>query len=97
MKVWKRVRFLKKDKKIDMITKSYVNYIYENSPINEMTCCNQITGINRIPLKNRIKASINYYRYGKLASLTMRKLFKSSKNKILSVVTIPISYIFKIK
>lgn len=36
MKVWKRVRFLKKDKKIDMITKSYVNYIYENSPINEI-------------------------------------------------------------
>ena len=36
MKVWKRVRFLKKDKKIDMITKSYVNYIYENSPINDV-------------------------------------------------------------
>ena len=74
-----------------------IKKVLQNSPINEMTCCNQITGINRIPLKNRIKASINYYRYGKLASLTMRKLFKSSKNKILSVVTIPISYIFKIK
>ena len=36
MKVWKRVRFLKKDKKIDMIVKSYVNYIYQNSPVNEL-------------------------------------------------------------
>ena len=74
-----------------------IKKILRNSPINEMTCCNQITGIKRIPLKNRIKASINYYRYGKVASLPIRQLFKSSKNKILSVVTIPISYIFKIK
>ena len=36
MKVWKRVRFLKKDKKIDMIVKSYVNYIYQNSPMTEI-------------------------------------------------------------
>lgn len=36
MKVWKCAKFLKKDKNIDMITKSYINYIYKYGPINDL-------------------------------------------------------------
>jgi len=54
MKVWKRVRFLKKDKKIDMITKSYVNYIYENSPINEIFDKYKVSPSERVRLNQYI-------------------------------------------
>lgn len=54
MKVWKRVRFLKKDKKIDMITKSYVNYIYENSPINEIFDRYKVSPSERVRLNQYI-------------------------------------------
>ncbi len=29
MKVWKTAKFLKKDKNIEIITRSYINYIYK--------------------------------------------------------------------
>ena len=58
MKVWKRVRFLKKDKKIDMITKSYVNYIYENSPINEIFDRYKVSPSERVRLNQYISDRI---------------------------------------
>ena len=36
MKVWKNARFLKKDKNIELITRSYINYIYKYGPINDI-------------------------------------------------------------
>lgn len=74
-----------------------IKKIVQKSPINEMTCCNQITGIKRIPLKNRIKASINYYRYGMYAGISLKKLIMESKSKKLGIFTILIAKIFAIK
>ena len=36
MKVWKRVKILKKDNNVDMISRSFINYIYRNGPINDL-------------------------------------------------------------
>ncbi len=36
MKIWKTAKFLKKDKNIEQITRSYINYIYKYGPINDI-------------------------------------------------------------
>lgn len=66
MKVWKRVRFLKKDKKIDMIVKSYVNYIYQNSPVNEL--------VNKYHIEPSDMVRLNQYLADRIAGLTLLTL-----------------------
>jgi len=34
MKVWKKAQFLKKDKKVEELCRSYINYIYKDGPID---------------------------------------------------------------
>ena len=63
MKVWKRVRFLKKDKKIDMIVKSYVNYIYQNSPVNEL--------VNKYHIEPSDMVRLNQYLADRIAGLAL--------------------------
>lgn len=66
MKVWKRVRFLKKDKKIDMIVKSYVNYIYQNSPVNEL--------VNKYHIEPSDMVRLNQYLADRIAGLALLTL-----------------------
>lgn len=66
MKVWKRVRFLKKDKKIDMIVKSYVNYIYQNSPVNEL--------VNKYHIEPSDMVRLNQYLADRIAGLALLNL-----------------------
>ncbi len=66
MKVWKRVRFLKKDKKIDMIVKSYVNYIYQNSPVNEL--------VNKYHIEPSDMVRLNQYLDDRIAGLALLTL-----------------------
>ena len=66
MKVWKRVRFLKKDKKIDIIVKSYVNYIYQNSPVNEL--------VNKYHIEPSDMVRLNQYLADRIAGLALLTL-----------------------
>ena len=66
MKVWKRVRFLKKDKKIDMIVKSYVNYIYQNSHVNEL--------VNKYHIEPSDMVRLNQYLADRIAGLALLTL-----------------------
>lgn len=66
MKVWKRVRFLKKDKKIDMIVKSYVNYIYQNSPVNEL--------VNKYHIEPSDMVRLNQYLADRIAGFALLTL-----------------------
>ena len=66
MKVWKRVRFLKKDKKIDMIVKSYVNYIYQNSPVNEL--------VNKYHIEPSDMVRLNQYLADRIVGLALLTL-----------------------
>lgn len=50
-----------------------------------------------IPIKDKVKMAINYYRYGRYSGNTIVDLFKNSSNKILSILVIPIALITKIR
>lgn len=58
---------------------------------------NESTGIKLIPLKERLIACINYYRYGRCAELSLAELFKKSHSKFISLIAIPVALITAIK
>lgn len=58
---------------------------------------NHIVGIKKIPILFRMKSLINYYRYGIYGKKTISELYNNSNSKTMSLVTIPISLILKIK
>lgn len=78
MEVWKRVRFLKKDKKIDMIVKSYVNYIYANSPMAEI--------INKYHIEPNDVLRLNQYLADRIAGLTVLTL-ADDKERLKNIIT----------
>lgn len=78
MEVWKRVRFLKKDKKIDMIVKSYVNYIYANSPMTEI--------INKYHIEPNDVLKLNQYLADRIAGLTVLTL-ADDKERLKNIIT----------
>ena len=78
MEVWKRVRFLKKDKKIDMIVKSYVNYIYANSPMIEI--------INKYHIEPNDVLRLNQYLADRIAGLTVLTL-ADDKERLKNIIT----------
>lgn len=55
------------------------------------------TEIKTIPLRERFKSAINYYRYGRLSGKTVNKLYANSKSKGLDLLVIPIALIMPIK
>ncbi len=71
MKVWKNVRFLKKDKDIDIITRSYVNYIYKYGPINDI--------IRKYNIEPNDIYKLNQYTANRIAGLLILYLAKDKK------------------
>lgn len=71
MKIWKKVRFLEKDKKIDGIIRSYVNYIYKDSPINDLAKKYRIDPSDIIKL--------NQYTADRLAGLLLLAMAKDKE------------------
>lgn len=58
---------------------------------------NHIVGIKEIPLKVRFKSCINYYRYGMYGNKNIRELFVASNSKLLSLFSIIVAVVLKIK
>lgn len=71
MKVWKKAKFLKKDKDIEIITRSYINYIYKYGPINNI--------IRKYNIDPRDIYSLNQYTANRIAGLLLLYLAKDKK------------------
>ncbi len=72
MKVWKKAKFLKKDKTIDMISRAYINYIYRNGPINDI--------IRRYNIQPEDIFRLNQYTADRIAGLVILYLAKDKKD-----------------
>lgn len=70
-----------------------IKKIERTSPKNMTITKNLIVGIKEIPLKERFKACVGYYRYGFLANMKQKELFKASNNKCMSFLAIPLAII----
>lgn len=53
--------------------------------------------VRSIPMRKKLKHSINYYRYGKYGGKHYSELFKETANKWVSIITLPLSVILKIR
>ena len=71
MKIWRRVKFLKKDKNIEKITKSYVNYIYKYGPINDI--------VRKYKIRSADIYKLNQYTADRIAGLLILYLAKDKK------------------
>ena len=71
MKVWKNARFLKKDKNIELITRSYINYIYKYGPINDI--------IRKYNINPSDVYKLNQYTANRIAGLILLYLAKDKK------------------
>ncbi len=71
MKVWKCAKFLKKDKYIESITKSYINYIYKYGPINEI--------IRKYKINPEDIYKLNQYTANRIAGLILLYLANDKK------------------
>lgn len=79
----------------DGLTKNGRQVAMKN-PKSKMVVENFQQSINQLPLRERIKSSINYYRYGKFAGESYISLFKNSTNKVLALCAIIVATLKKI-
>jgi glycosyltransferase involved in cell wall biosynthesis len=68
--------------------------VSKKSPINTIFLNNYEMNIKEIPIMERLKKCINYYRYGKYVNYKIYDLFKECNCKLLSLIAIIIA-IFK--
>ena len=71
MKVWKKAKFLKKDKNIELITRSYINYIYKYGPINDI--------IRKYNISPQDIYNLNQYTDNRISGLLLLYLAKDKK------------------
>ncbi len=71
MKVWKTAKFLKKDKNIELIARSYINYIYKYGPINDI--------IRKYNISPSDVYKLNQYTANRIAGLIILYLAKDEK------------------
>ena len=71
MKIWKKARFLKKNKLIEMISRSYINYIYRDGPINEI--------IRKYRIQPEDILKLNQYTADRIAGLVLLYLAKDKE------------------
>lgn len=71
MKVWKKVNFLKKDKKVELICKAYINYIYKDSPLNDL--------ITKYNIDSNDIAKFKQYTANRIAGLIILYLANDTK------------------
>lgn len=63
----------------------------QKSPLSRSFADNHIVSSKDIRFIDRVKSSINYYRYGKLGGLSYKYLFTKSNSKLLSLISIVIA------
>lgn len=71
MKVWKCIKFLKKDKNIELISRSYINYIYKYGPINDI--------IRKYNISPNDIYKLNQYTANRIAGLLILYLAKDKR------------------
>ncbi len=71
MKVWKKVKFLKKDKNINIVSQSYINYILKDSPMNDLVRKYHIDPMDLVKL--------NTYLANRIAGLLVLYMAKDNK------------------
>ena len=71
MKVWKKARFTKKDKEIDMISRAYLNYVYRDGPINDI--------IRKYHIQPNDILKLNQYTADRIAGLVLLYLAQDKK------------------
>ena len=54
MKIWRKIHFLKKDKKLERIIHSYVNYVLEGSNFNDLIVKYKISAADIIHLRQQL-------------------------------------------
>lgn len=64
-----------------------------NSPENAAIENNEYIRLKKLPLKVRIKACANYYRYSIICKKTIKESFSKCNSKIISIVGIPMAFI----
>ena len=77
MKVWKTAKFLKKDKNIELITRSYINYIYKYGPINDI--------IRKYNINPSDVYKLNQYTANRIAGLILLYLAKDKNGRMRTV------------
>ena len=68
-----------------------------NSPENAAIENNEYIRLKKLPLKVRIKACANYYRYSTICKKPISESFKKCNSKIISIIGIPIAVILLLK
>lgn len=71
--------------------------IKKDSPQNAILEFNQYMDLKKLPLKVRIKACINYYRFCFFTKLSLCEAFKKCNSKMLSIISIPVACLYKVK
>ena len=71
--------------------------IKKMNPKNSMLEFNENISIRKLPFKVKIKSCVNYYRYSKLAKISLSEAFKNCNSKIMSIIAIPMALCYKIK
>lgn len=71
MKIWRCAKFLKKDKTIDLISKSYTNYIYKYGPVNDI--------VRKYHIDPSDIYKLNQYTANRIAGLVVLYLAKDEK------------------
>lgn len=68
-----------------------------NSPENATIEYNEYIKLKKLPLKVRIKACVNYYRYSKICKNTIKESFLKCNSKIISIIGIPIAFMLLLR
>ena len=77
MKVWKRVKILKSDNNVDMISRSFINYIYRNGPINDL--------IQKYHIEAKDIMELNQYTANRIAGLLLL-YFANDKKRLDDII-----------
>lgn len=71
--------------------------ISKSSPLSKSYAENQLVGSKNVSFKQRLKSSINYYRYGLYGGNSLKQLYCNANKKMLGIFAVPIAVCMKIK
>ena len=71
MKVWKCAKIFNKDKNVDLVSRSYINYIYKYGPINDI--------IRKYNINPTDVYKLNQYTANRIAGLLLLYMAKDTK------------------
>lgn len=71
MKVWTKAKITKKDPQVDMICRSYINYIYKNGPVHDL--------VRKYNIQPEDLLHLNQYTADRMAGLVLLYLAQDKK------------------